>query len=217
MVLGKHLRLVMVISAALITGILLSSALYAVTGFSLFGSPFGYNLIDSDSSNAELVEMAYTVVEHIKQNDYRDLARYVHPELGVVFSPYATITLKPNLRFNAEQVAAFGSDRDSYIWGVRDGSGEPIDLTPDAYFSEFVFARDFSLAPVIGVNHIVRLGNALENITEVFPDVQFVDFHFPGSDADSMDGLSWITLRLGFEEFDGQLRLTVIARSVWTA
>ena len=214
--LKKPLHRVFIVLLALVTGVLISSALYAVTGFSLFGDPSDNHLIASDSSNAELVDMAYDVVELIKQNDFNTLSRYVHPEYGVVFSPSATISLSTNRRFDAEQVAAFAADRNPYSWGVQDGSGEPIMMTPAEYISEFVYPMDFSSAPVMGVNYIVRKGNALENITEVFTDVQFVDFHFPGTDSDPMNGHSWSTLRLGFEEHDGRLRLTVIVRSVWT-
>jgi len=214
--LKKPLHRAVVALAAFILGILISGVLYVLTGFSLFGDPLESHLIPSDSDDSDFVDMAYVVVEHIKNKDYRALSRYVHPELGVVFSPYATITLRPNLRFTANQVAGFARDRDSYIWGVRDGTGEPIEMTPNEYFSEFVFTRDYTTAPMLGIDHIVRRGNALENITEVFPDVRFVDFHFPGNETDSMNGHSWSTLRLGFEDHNGRLRLTAIIRSVWT-
>ncbi|NLA87952.1 MAG: hypothetical protein GX847_11880 [Clostridiales bacterium] len=65
------------------------------------------------------------------------------------------------------------------------------------------------------MDKVIRSGNSLENIKEVFPNVRFVDFHLAGTDQES-GGLDWSSLRLGFEEFKGELRLTVILHSEWT-
>ena len=214
--LKKPLQRVLIVLIALVAGGLLSSALFAITGFSLFGGPPDESALDSNPSNSELIQIAYEIVEHIGDYDYDALSKYVHPEYGVVFSPCATITLSTNRRFTEEQVAAFSTDRTPYVWGVRDGSGEPIERTPSEYFSEFVNFKDFSAAPVVGINHIVRNGNALENITDIFSDVQFVDFHFPNDDRNSASEHNWATLRLGFEAYNDLMRLTVVLRSVWT-
>ena len=182
-------------------------------GFSVFGGerekPLSYDKVN----NAELTALAFDVLEKIRDGDYPALSRATHSAFGVVFSPCATVDLKKNLRFSAEQIAAFGADSKNYVWGVYSLSGEPIEMTPAEYFSEFVLDRDYTCAAVVGVNHVVRSGNALENITYVFPDVLFVDFHFPGSDKDTAEEPDWSSLRLGFEEDDGKLRLTVILHS----
>ena len=99
--------------------------------------------------------------------------------------------------------------------GCNDGSGDPIEMTPAEYFKKFVFDRDYTLSPEIGVDAIVKSGNSLENITEVFPNIRFVDFHIPGTDP-SAGGLDWSSLRLGFEKYEGELKLTVIVHSQWT-
>ena len=158
---------------------------------------------------------AYGVLGHIKDGDYAALARHVHPDYGVVFSPHATVTLTTNRRFTANQVALFAADTAVYVWGVNNG-GEPIEMTPASYFAEFVFPRDYLNASVIGVDRIVRSGNALENITDEFPGIRFVDFHIPGDDKPPLEGLDWSSLRLGFEEHEGRLWLTVIIHSRWT-
>jgi hypothetical protein len=176
-------------------------------------------LLNSDretrADNFKLIEKAYGVLEDIRTGDYAALARSIHPEYGVIFSPYATIALESNKCFMSSQVSAFSSDANAYVWGVYDGSGDPIELTPVEYFARFVYNKDFARAPVVGVNSIVKSGNALENITDVFPEVEFVDFHSPGDDKNP-DSHSWNSLRLGFEEYEGSLRLTVILHSEWT-
>lgn len=198
-----------------VAGILISSLLYVTTGFSLFGQPAVRPPASEDIDNAQLVSLAFSVLDFIKDSDFDALSKIAHPDFGVVFSPSATITLSTNRRFNSEQIALFGSDNTIYVWGLND-VGEPIEHNPADYFAEFVFPSDYTTASVIGINRIVRTGNALENITDEFPGVRFVDFHIPGEDRDSTDDLDWSSLRLGFEEHAGCLWLTVIVRSTWT-
>ena len=88
-------------------------------------------------------------------------------------------------------------------------------MTPAEYFKQFVFDKDYTLASQIGVDAIVKSGNSLENISDVFPNVRFVDFHIPGSEKKS-GSLDWSSLRLGFESWQGELKLTVVVHSEWT-
>jgi len=189
--------------------------------FVLTGRPPLSNGVDRPASavgikNAELTTLAYEVLGYINDGNYYELSRIAHPEFGIVFSPSATVTLATNKRFRAEQIAAFGSDNAVCVWGIHEGSGEPIEMTPGNYFAEYILARDYISASIIGVNHVVKSGNALENITEVFPDVQFVDFHIPGAEKGSAEDFGWTSLRLGFEEHGGRLWLTLILNSKWT-
>lgn len=214
--LKKAFPRVLFVIICLLAGFITASVIFAVTGFSLFGLAPEKPLESAGVSNAELSALAYDVLDHIRDGDFAALSRVVHPDFGVVFSPQATVSLTVNRRFSAEQVALFEHDTNAYFWGFRDGSGEPIEITPAVYFSEYVFARDYCNASVIGINRIVRSGNALENITDEFPGVKFVDFHIPGGEKDTPEELDWSSLRLGFEEHEGALWLTVIINSRWT-
>ena len=216
LLLKKHVPYIVCLVVGLITGILISAVISRTTGFTLFGDKEDYPLVPASAGGAELTELSYRVVGYIKSKDYRALSEISHPEYGIVFSPYATITLTTNKRFSTGQVAMFGNDTKLYVWGVYASTGEPIELTISDYFNEFVFDKDYSAAPVIGVNNIVRSGDALENITDLFTNVQFVDFHMPGTENEGNGDVYWSTLRLGFEEYDGMLRLTVILHSART-
>jgi hypothetical protein len=119
-----------------------------------------------------------------------------------------------NKCFTAAQVENFPQDGNKYVWGLFDGSGEPIEMTPVEYFARFVMDKDFTQAEQLGIDKIIRSGNALENIDEVFPNARYVDFHFEGSPENT--GLDWGSLRLGFEDYKGELRLTIILHSEWT-
>ena len=196
---------------------MIAFAVFAAAGSSVFGGAPEKHPHSAGSNNAELTALAYGVLEHIKHGDFVSLSQAVHPDYGVVFSPYTTVSLSTNKRFSAEQIALFGADTSVYVWGVHNGTGEPIEMTPVDYFAEFVLPRDYySDASVIGVNRVVGTGNALENVLDEFPGLRFVDFYIPGGERDTPEELDWSSLRLGFEEYEGSMLLTVILRSTWT-
>jgi len=215
--LKKVLLIVITALVGVIVGAIISGVLYSTTGILLFGIERARPASIANLSNARLTATAYNVLEHITNSDFQALSTFVHPDEGVVFSPHATVNLAANKRFQASEVAAFRTDSNVYVWGVYNGSAEPIEMTPIDYFSEFVFGRDYISATVLGVNYIVRSGNALENIVEEFPNVQFVDFHLPGNGRDPTNEANWSSIRLGFEEYDDVLWLTVVLRSQWTS
>jgi len=202
----------------IIAGVLVASTFFFVTGLSVFGTPLATSQSETvsvqDAENAEITMLAYRVLEYIRDDDFISLSYIVHPEKGVVISPYATINLSTDRQFSVEQIATLDTDTNIYVWGVINGSGEPITLTPEEYFEKFIPAADHMDAAVIGINQVVKSGNALENITEIFPNVSFVDFHIPcGKPADESD---WRSLRLGFEEYNGYLRLIAIVYNTWS-
>lgn len=165
--------------------------------------------LSSEATDEELTEYARGIIAAMANREYGVLSSVVHEDFGVIFSPYSTVSLTTDLCFTAQQIADFGSDDEKYIWGVYDVSGEPIEMTPAEYFDEFVFDADFTECENFGVDELLRTGNALENITEVFPNARFVDCYMP-------DGDNWNSLRLVFEEKDGKLWLTAIVHSEYT-
>lgn len=222
---GEYLRRLftklLLLVLGITVGISVALAAFYISGDDLFVKILKTNgqnqmiAIKADASNAELTDYAFSILQDIKAGDYEALARSVHPEFGVVFSPYATINLTTNKCFTASQVEGFSQDKNKYVWGKYDGKGDPIELTPTEYFKVFVFDKDYTQASEIGIDTIVKSGNSLENIEELFPKARFVDFYIPGADSES-DGLDWSSIRLGFEEYRGELKLTVVLHSMWT-
>lgn len=213
----KSVSYVAAVLIGVVAGVLISGAIFLTTGMTIFGKSGDSPAVRADVDGQELGALAYSVLCYINRGDFEALSGLIHPEFGVVFSPYATVSLSTDKCFRAEQVAGFETDTKLYVWGVYAGNGEPIELTVSDYFSMFVTDRDYQAAPVVGVNHIVRSGNALENFTDEFKDVQFIDFHIPGNPANGDDDYDWSSLRIGFEEFGGALWLTVILHSQWMA
>lgn len=174
-------------------------------------------LAKTEFTNKQLLDFAYTSLSYIHMRDYSSLSSTVHPEYGLVFSPSSTVTLSSNKCFSMQQVSDFTDDMTDYVWGVKE-NGEPIELTVEEYFSQYVYINDYSNAEIIGINEIVRSGNALENVREVFPEAYFVDFYVSGENQNMMEGsISWTILRLVFEEYESKLKLTAVIHSEYTA
>ncbi len=170
---------------------------------------------DTTIGEPDVISVARTVVALIKSGSYDKLAEMVHPEDGVYFVPYSYVDLSANMHFTAEQLAAFATDKTAYLWGYTDGEGAPINLTPKQYFEKYVFNQDYTTAPIIGHNYILKTGNSIENVQEAFPDCQFVDFHFPGFDP-QVGGMDWCSLRLVFREYEDAYKIVAIIHAQWT-
>ena len=163
------------------------------------------------SDDAGLVMHAMEIAGYIMREDYDALSGEIHPEKGVLFSPYAYINPDTDKVFTFRQVADFESDRTKYIWGIYDGLGDVIELTPSEFFKKFLCDHDYTSPDQIGIDTIVRTGNTLENIDTQMPDIRYVDLYVAGSnDAD------WGSLRLGFESYNGKMKLVLIMHSQWT-
>lgn len=205
-----------IVSAALILAGMLSGAflmrVYDAYGLRGTGEKAA---AQADKDLPQPLAEAYAAAAAIRDGDFDRLASMAHPTKGVYFTPYSQVDTARNLNFSSEQLRAFGSDKTAYVWGVKDGDGSIISLTPAEYFARYVYDRDFFGAPEIGINRIRKVGNSLENVFEVFPGCPFVEFHFPGEDPKA-EGMDWDSLKLVFESYGGKLMLVAVIHSEWT-
>ncbi len=164
---------------------------------------------------------AAAILAAIQARDLAELSRYVHPTLGVRFSPYAYVRPQgdgaagPDLHFSAGELVDLPGTRTVYRWGTYDGVGDPIDLTFDEYWDRFVYDVDFALAHVIGYNERVGQGNSIDNSSEVYPRASVIEYHLTGFDL-RFEGLDWRSLRLVLEKLDGEWYLVGIVHDEWT-
>ncbi|GEM_PF-323475 len=192
----------------------------------VFDEPFGRNegIIKTQDVNAtditeeslkNLEENNKNSIQAIKEKDMKKLAEIVHPVKGVRFSAYSHIDTGSDLVFTKEQLPSLLESEVVYAWGAYDGTGDPIKLTFAQYYDKFVYDRDFAKAEKVGFNKIQQEGNTIVNIKEVYPEGKFFDFYFSGFNPD-YEGLDWASLRLVFEEYNGQWYLVCIAHGQWT-
>lgn len=167
------------------------------------------------ASQNSLIATALEVVQVIKDEDMNALSTYIHPTQGVRFSPYGYIDVATNQVFTIAQVSDLMTDPQILSWGSYDGTGDPIDLPFVDYFEEFVYDEDYVNPHIIGNNVLIGTGNTLNNIANVYPNGEFVEFHFTGFDP-QYEGIDWSSLRLVFEEDNGTWYLIGIVHDQWT-
>lgn len=155
------------------------------------------------------------VLDAFKAKNMTQLAAYTHPDLGVRFSPYSSIDLNKDLVFKPEKLKTLLTDPTVYRWGIFDGSGEPIQLVFTDYYSQFIYDQDYVTAKDVGYNQIIGKGNMRNNLKEVYPAAQFVEYHFPGFDA-KFEGHDWKSLRLIFGQKGTDWLLVGIQHDQWT-
>ena len=170
--------------------------------------------VGTEMEDLPLEEIAEIVVQALAVRDLATVARFVHPELGVCFSPY-TYVKGDNPVFLPDQLPELVGSTSVYLWGTFDGSGEPIEMTFDEYFDRFLFSADFSNPEEMAVNEQIGRGNTINNIAEFFPGSTFIEYHFSGFEEE-YGGMDWVSLRLVFVQEGGQWYLVGLVNDRWT-
>jgi hypothetical protein len=169
-----------------------------------------------------VVARAHEVVQALRDRDWASVARFVHPESGVRFSPYAyvdtgtgTSSEPADQVVQAGELEALAADPTIRVWGRFDGVGDLINISFEEYVDRFVYDVDFAQPHVVGYGEAVGRGNTINNIVEVYPNAAVVEYHFTGFDPQYM-GMDWRSLRLVLEELDGVWYLVGIVHDEWT-
>ncbi|PTW01767.1 hypothetical protein C8C76_104121 [Halanaerobium saccharolyticum] len=158
---------------------------------------------------------AENVIQAIAAKDFAEVAEYVHPKKGLRFTPYTYVREEKDVVMTKEEVSDFFEDDKKYLWGSYDGSGKEIRLTPAEYYHEFIYTANFIKAEEIGYNEVLSSGNMLENQFEVYDNPIIVEYYFSGFKP-KFEGMDWQSLRLVFEKYQGDWKLTGIIHNQWT-
>jgi len=162
--------------------------------------------------NAE--DAAYKTIHALQAKNMKALASLVHPEKGVQFTPYTNINFEDDLAFPGEELRLLMDDTTKHMWGHHDGSGEPIRLTFTEYFDKFIYDHDYVDAEEVVWNTPMQHGSPIDNVRDVYPNAQVVEYHFSGFDP-QYDGMDWSSLRLVFEEYEGSWYLVAVIHDQW--
>ncbi|BBI36249.1 hypothetical protein [Cohnella abietis] len=168
----------------------------------------------TNDSQVELKNTAREVIEALRERDLNSLNLWIDPEQGLRFSPYSPISTDSDLVFKADQLPTF-KDQTKLKWGTADGTGDPIELSFRDYYEKFVYNQDFIDAPSVSVNKVVGTGNSINNITTVYPNASYVEYHFPGFDK-KVEGMDWQSLILVFVPHEDEWKLVAIVHNQWT-
>lgn len=165
-------------------------------------------------SDEKLIQDAKIIVKHFKNKEYHQLAEYVGPQ-GLRFSPYAFIDTSKDVVLNAQQIRNAATSKEIMLWGEFDGSGEPIKMTIEQYFADFVIDADFLKKGEISINEFLQRGNTTNNIREAYPGCKWVEFFIKGENPE-YDGMDWKALRLVFRQNEGKAELVGVVHDEWT-
>ncbi|TCK88011.1 hypothetical protein EDC19_2658 [Natranaerovirga hydrolytica] len=168
-----------------------------------------------DQDDETLIQIALKTVNWIKEKEMDKIAEIAHPEEGITFSPYAYLDLDEDIVLESDELTEIFESEEVYTWGVFDGKGNPIEKTFGEYYERFIYDEDFANPHMIGNNVQISTGNTINNIEEAYPEGEFIEFHFEGFEEDYF-GMDWRSLRLVFEEYEGEMYLRAIVHDEWT-
>ena len=154
------------------------------------------------------------ILSFLESNNSEGLTRYFS-EGGVFFSPYGFIDTAKSKKLTAQDFLTSIKKNWILTWGTYDGTGDPIKLTVAAYLKKFVYNADYANAEAVAYNEVVKQGNSLNNLKDVFPGAPFIDYHFSGFDPKNA-GMDWTSLRLVFKKENNDYFLIAIIHDQWT-
>ncbi len=185
--------------------------------YATFGPEDSGDYLSSSSvtaSQQQIVQDAIYIKQALVYQNYAAIAPLIHPTRGVRFSMYAYVDPQTDKVFSRAQFEQYlKASRIKFTWGQKDGTGD-IYITPlPNYLKVWVDGNKYkAIAPTL--NTFQGYGNSLNNLTEIYPNANFVEFYYSGSEQ--YDGMDWRALRLVFEEYKGKQYLVAIVNDQWT-
>ena len=164
--------------------------------------------------NFDIVSLSKEILSLMQDDARSDLSQFVHPVKWVRFSPYTYIDLDHSAVLLKKD---FESDLNSgvLLWWYSDGAGFEIKETKYDYFKQWVYSTGFLFADHILINQKVSRWNNLNNIDDVFPDSQSVEYYFDWFDP-QYEWIDRLSLTLVFEEYGWHYYLVWLIRGSWT-
>ncbi|MGY3715064.1 hypothetical protein ACWE42_06030 [Sutcliffiella cohnii] len=152
-----------------------------------------------------IIDKSIDTIGYLQTNDWEQLAQLVHPEKGLLFSANAQIDADDVL-FSNEEVALFDKEENVYSFSPQ------IETTPANFINKELLSKEgeqveFTVSSFDQSQVPTNLDE--NNITEVFPDAQFVEYFSPPSTNDEDN---WQAIRLVFEKERRHHYLVAIVR-----
>lgn len=172
--------------------------------------------IATGGNEEDLFQLSDTVVEALSKANWDRLSTLVHPQFGLGFTTEAFLDTSTNVRFNSEQIRKLGKNKNQFLWGMEDGTGEEIKLSFKDYFHQYLFDKNYTKMKRGKLNEQLGTSNTANNILSIFPKrkVTFIEYHFPGTDKASQ--MDWSSLRLVFKKFKDKWYLIYLVHDQWS-
>lgn len=169
---------------------------------------------DQLEQQVSVEQKAEEIIRALANKEMAFISNTVHEEKGLLFSPYIYVE-KDAIAFEKNEVRNLLEDTKTYLWGNYDGSGKPIELTPNEYFEEFIDAEPLLNPDEMLVDSFEQRGNLINNMEEVFPEAKVIEFYAEGSNE--YEGIDWSSINLVFEQNEHDIwKLVAIVTDQWT-
>lgn len=161
---------------------------------------------------------ANAVIRALAQKNWTAVATFMHPHIGVRFSPYAFVQEKQDVVLNRLKVRQLGSNQNILAWGKEDATGLEIRLKPAEYYAKYVYNKDFVHGSKGVANQQLSQSTTVNNIPQVYPlqNHAYIEYHVPNSGTTN----NWASLRLVFRKVNERIGikwyLVGIVHDQWT-
>ncbi len=182
-----------------------------------------YNEVMSNNTNATkpqskdtttIEQFTNQLIDILSENNLTEFAQYLHPKKGTYFSPY-TFLDTTGVNYKTNQFLTNLNQNKVILWGKYDASGEPIKLTINDYFKQFVYAVNFkTLTTHKSINSKLANSNTINNIKTILPNAEYVEYYYKGSE--NFEGMDWASLIFYVEKFEGKYYLVAVVHNQWT-
>ncbi|MDX2374315.1 hypothetical protein NJD71_09260 [Psychrobacter sp. PP-21] len=171
-------------------------------------------IVSTDISQQTLRQQALRIQRALANKDFSRITNDIHPTRGVRFSMYAYVRPESDKVFSRRQYKQYLSQSNiRFTWGKKDGTGDLLITTLPTYLDTWVSGKTFDNV-AIRVNESTNNGNSINNLKEIYPQSEVVEFYYNGTEAYA--GMDWRVLRLVFDEYQGKRYLIAVINDQWT-
>jgi hypothetical protein len=165
-------------------------------------------------SSATLYDMGDEIISALKKSGWEKFAAYFHPTEGVRFSPYAYVNTVTDVCLTKDEFLNLAKSGNVIVWGEFDGTGDTIRYNLNDYVKRFVMDKPYDTVTERTLNNYVHHGSSLDNLREIYPDVEVVEYYVPGTEEYAQ--MDWGQLKLVFKMDANKFYLIAVIHNVWT-
>jgi hypothetical protein len=170
---------------------------------------------DQKSFKDQLAGIEKLAITLLQNGDLERLAKYINPEKGLRFSPFAYVDLKKDLVFSCTQINNFFRSHHQYTWGYNEENGLPIRLSSTDFYKMYVYD-----SPYADTNEISYYQNSspefnTSNCFEVYPHAIIVEYRVNEVNSRDNPNTNWRSIRLVFEKEGKGWYLVGIIHDQW--
>jgi hypothetical protein len=173
-------------------------------------------IVDSTAEKKkQLINHSLVVLDMLMRNDYAALSSEIAPDGKLLFSPYGFIDTSEVQQFTPALMAKMNKSKQKIVWGTQDGTGDKIKMTAKDYFNRYVVNKMYMKADTIRANQSVKIGNSINNVAQIFPNCDYVEYFCKGTEQ--YGEADWGILRLVYKTISGKKYLVAVIHDEWTS